>query len=504
MGFSGGGSSGAATLAIGDPVSNATPNSLLDVDNNSDLASGPLTGSVVLSSQLTQPGQPTGGLYAIDTDANFGLGGSLPDINPGIPTALTVQWTSATAFTVQAGSLASLLAGMVGWFVTGTSVAAGTFLATVNTTTGACTVIGTGYSGSLNTNVTATVYGAHGNTMIGSEGLGGVLTVGWHNVAIGAGGFVNASSAYLNVAIGDGAMEALTTGSANVAIGGGSCLTSLQTGTNNIAIGNNALEDATTAASCVAIGSNALQNAVANIDCIAIGLSAANATTSSYNIAVGSAALESNVTGQYNIAIGHNCLTTSTGNYNVGIGYNCLQFTTATESVGVGYAALVNATGGQNVGVGFESGENVSSGQLNTFVGSGVGGAITTGGENVHIGGNAGTGGSNANVSYSTLVGYNSVAGASETTALGAKASATAAGAVAIGIDSASTGASAGTANQFALGTANHQVQISNNTTGGGLAALGANCPAVTATAPYTWFKMMSSDGSTVYVPAWK
>jgi hypothetical protein len=42
------------------------------------------------------------------------------------------------------------------------------------------------------------------------------------------------------------------------------------------------------------------------------------------------------------------------------------------------------------------------------------------------------------------------------------------------------------------------------NTTGAGSAALGANSPAVTNTAPYTWVKAISSDGSTVYIPAWK
>lgn len=40
--------------------------------------------------------------------------------------------------------------------------------------------------------------------------------------------------------------------------------------------------------------------------------------------------------------------------------------------------------------------------------------------------------------------------------------------------------------------------------TGAGSAALGANCPAVTVTAPNTWLKFVKSDGSTLYVPAWK
>jgi len=42
------------------------------------------------------------------------------------------------------------------------------------------------------------------------------------------------------------------------------------------------------------------------------------------------------------------------------------------------------------------------------------------------------------------------------------------------------------------------------NTTGSGTALLGANSPAVTNTAPYTWIEAVSSDGSTVYLPAWK
>lgn len=42
------------------------------------------------------------------------------------------------------------------------------------------------------------------------------------------------------------------------------------------------------------------------------------------------------------------------------------------------------------------------------------------------------------------------------------------------------------------------------NTTGAGSATLGANCPAVTASAPYTWIQAKAADGSTVYLPAWK
>ncbi len=40
--------------------------------------------------------------------------------------------------------------------------------------------------------------------------------------------------------------------------------------------------------------------------------------------------------------------------------------------------------------------------------------------------------------------------------------------------------------------------------TGAGSATLGANCPAVTVTAPYKWLEIVMSDGSVVYIPAWK
>lgn len=42
------------------------------------------------------------------------------------------------------------------------------------------------------------------------------------------------------------------------------------------------------------------------------------------------------------------------------------------------------------------------------------------------------------------------------------------------------------------------------NTTGAGSAALGSNSPATTNTAPYTWIRAVTADGSTVYIPAWK
>jgi hypothetical protein len=42
------------------------------------------------------------------------------------------------------------------------------------------------------------------------------------------------------------------------------------------------------------------------------------------------------------------------------------------------------------------------------------------------------------------------------------------------------------------------------NSTGAGSALLGANSPATTLTAPYTWITVITSDGSTGYMPIWK
>lgn len=42
------------------------------------------------------------------------------------------------------------------------------------------------------------------------------------------------------------------------------------------------------------------------------------------------------------------------------------------------------------------------------------------------------------------------------------------------------------------------------NTTGSGSASLGSNSPASTPSAPYTWIKIITADGSTAYIPAWK
>lgn len=62
-------------------------------------------------------------------------------------------------------------------------------------------------------------------------------------------------------------------------------------------------------------------------------------------------------------------------------------------------------------------------------------------------------------------------------------------------------------------GTASYQITtgnilknllVGNEATGSGTPLAGSNCPAVNPTTPYTWVKMISSDGSTIYVAGYK
>ena len=240
----------------------------------------------------------------------------------------------------------------------------------------------------------------------------------------------------------------------------------------------------------------------------ALALSAAN--TAPASVAVGYQALNTNSSGDQCTAVGYQALKANTlGSYNTAVGYQAL-----TAQAGSGGAAALNTA------VGRLAGNAVTTGYQNTLIGANVGSngtALTTGFDNVLAGYNAGfTGGSQYSAtvgigkgatigaSNTVAVGTNASASGSGSVAIGTSASASGSGSVAIGRDSSSTAASTSTANEIALGTANHQVKISNNATGAGTAALGTNCPATTVSSPYTWLKMTSSDGSTVYVPAWK
>lgn len=251
-----------------------------------------------------------------------------------------------------------------------------------------------------------------------------------------------------NVALG---VEGVMDGKSNVAFGGGRIsafeepitgnLGSITTGYDNVAVGAGTLLSATTGHTNVGVGADALSLLVDGFS----------------NVAVGAQCAENVVSGFNNTCVGVDAFS-GLGNSNTAIGTGSLGSLTDTSSL--------------NVGCGAATLNQIPSGTGNTAVGTSANTAPTSA------------------INYTTALGCNTTAGAD--------------GAVAIGTDHTGAGASISTQDVIALGTANHQVKISKSTTGAKSAALGSNGPMVTATAPYTWFTMMSSDGSTVYVPAWK
>lgn len=356
------------------------------------------------------------------------------------------------------------------------------------------------------------------NTAVGRRALSH-LTLGSFNSAFGNGALGNFTSAVYaseplggeNTAMGEGASGALIDGYWNVAVGRSALVASTH-GIQNTAIGALAL------ASLNGNGANDILNT-------AVGFEAMNnATSGNNNTAIGSQALSNGIplTGNNNTGLGNSALFQLTsGSNNTGVGVNALRaLTTASNATAMGQNALAFCNSAQNTAVGYFAGVDtsqtagVAAGTSNTFIGFSSAPVLATDPTNatavgaltlVASGATAIGQAANASGTNSLAVGAGaSVSTNSNATAISPGASAGAAGAVAIGRDNAGTGASTVTANVIALGTALHQVQLKNNTTGAGSAALGANCPAVTATAPYTWFKMMSSDGSTVFVPCWK
>jgi hypothetical protein len=163
------------------------------------------------------------------------------------------------------------------------------------------------------------------------------------------------------------------------------------------------------------------------------------------------------------VAIGTGVL--STNNLNaaivgdlIGIGTNALQAATtgASRSIAIGTGALGKAAANGNVAVGHNAGANSTNGD-NVFVGYLAGQTMTTGNLNVVIGSSAAL--SAVGVGGATAIGGQAVSGQNGV-AVGSQTSATASGAVANGCDSSGTGATTSTANDFMLGTANHNVKI--------------------------------------------
>ena len=242
---------------------------------------------------------------------------------------------------------------------------------------------------------------------------------------------------------------------------------------------------------------------------VAVGYTA---TGHYYGVAVGrlssgytlGVAVGSNTTGYgHGVAIGR---TARGHTFGVAVGYTAYG---ETYGVSIGYQAK-----GQLRGVAI--GSTASGAGYTVSIGHYAGKTLTTTTTcfNVFVGNQAGYAGNGVTTNHFTTSKYGVCIGATTglgsatqhtyITCLGFKTHCTAAGAVAIGVSTAGVAASATLANQIALGTTAHLVKFSNNTTGTGTALLGSNCPAVTASAPFTWIKLHSKTGTVVYAPVWK
>lgn len=354
-------------------------------------------------------------------------------------------------------------------------------------------------SGSSNTMVGslagATQNGGSNNTGVGFDAL--TLNTANSLVAVGSGALAANTTGTGNTALGTSALNANQTGLNNTALGI-SALAS-NTGSSNTAVGGVALFSNTTGINNVAVGYQALNSNVSGNGNTALGITALKVNTAGNNTAVGSGSMVATTSGSSNVAVGAATMNANlTGANNVAIGQSSLLASTSSNGVAVGQGSLqAQTTGSQNVALGYRAGYAPAGTIAN---------ATVAGNLNTHIGYQSGIGGT-GDFSSTTAIGAQAVCNGANATALGAGASAGAGGAVAIGVDHSGGVATTTTQDAFILGTANHLVTFANVGTGAGSAALGANSPAVTNTAPFTWVKLnvnVSGTISTVYMPVWK
>lgn len=210
------------------------------------------------------------------------------------------------------------------------------------------------------------------------DNAGDSITTGNHNVGVGDDAGTALTSGATNVLVGANAGKALATGSDSVCVGDDACLAHAGTA-SVVVIGANAM-DASTAGSegGVCIGEDACGDAAtfAGADTIAIGQGAAgDVTTGAENIFIGGDAGATATTAANNIGIGHTALGSTgakSGADNIAIGEDSLKLVTSDTD---------------NIAIGSLSGDAiVGGGNSNVLIGSGAGGALTTGDGNVCIG----------------------------------------------------------------------------------------------------------------------
>ncbi len=217
------------------------------------------------------------------------------------------------------------------------------------------------------------------------------------------------SGVRVNTFIGWRAGKLNSTGGENTVLGG-SAFTSNTTGSQNVAIGNGALDSNVSGHYNIGLGYSALQSNLTGLTNIAIGYFALNNTIGNYNIGIGDSAGNNNSTGSNNIFLGTKAGYFETGSNKLYIdntntstpliyGDFFQNKITINDSLQTKYFKMTNGAANKRAlqsdanGKGswvkphllFEDTINV-----NIFLGSGVGGVVTSATDNTIIGSYAG------------------------------------------------------------------------------------------------------------------
>lgn len=182
--------------------------------------------------------------------------------------------------------------------------------------------------------------------IIFKNGISFLHNYGTDNVFIGkcAGNFtLSAAASNSNVGVGGFALRQLTIGYSNIALGMYS-LYACKSGAGNIAIGHAALYCDTSGSSNNAIGHYSMEKNTSGMYNIAMGLQSLRYNmTGTANVSIGVSALLNNSSGIYNIACGYSALSSNrNGGYNIGIGtYALNKNKTGNNNIAIGYYADV-------------------------------------------------------------------------------------------------------------------------------------------------------------------
>jgi len=356
--------------------------------------------------------------------------------------------------------------------------------------------------------------GGYNNAAFGTASMT-ANTSGYSNAAFGNLALAANIGGWMNVAVGDNALRANTSGTRNTALGFNALGANL-TGIQNVAIGEGVLPIHTSGNYNIAIGPGAMYVHTSGDNNTVIGVSSMLAhTTGGENVALGQSTLQSSTTGVGNIAIGWqaaDALTTGSGNIVIGKDID-LPATSSSNMLDIGnliYGFGLTSTGttvsSGRIAIGKSTDDGVNRLQV-------VGGLAYTGGlggdyailsSYFLAGAGAPIGWAGRSYMSSPLDGRITVTNNAQTDFDRMNFGGDTIGFPSLKRSSATLQVRLADDSAFATLDMGIPKFSGTNSTGAGSALLGANSPASTLTAPYTWITVVTADGSTAYIPAWK